>query len=174
VSRNIKDCPARDIARTRGERFYIPEVPCRNGHLSKRYTIGGAWVECQRQHQASYKTGALLGAFSEEEIANSVQTSVYVISAGEYVKVGIAEDVGKRLATIQSQCPLLLSVAGVFGPMPRLEARRIEQQCFRLMFGRHERGEWYRCSAHEILSIISGLGECKPSSTSGPQLRLVA
>ena len=177
MTRNIRDCPDRDRARASGDRFYMPDARCRNGHLSVRYTNSSACVECMRQHQLWYRTGVFLRAESDEEIRLSIQTSVYVVSAGVYVKVGIAESPMKRFSTIETHCPLPAKIERIFGPMPRLDARRIEQKCFAELVGKHERGEWYRCDPIEVISVIQSLLPPTISSAMEPavrQMRLVS
>lgn len=139
-----------------------------------RYTKGGACVECMRQYRGFYKNGTLLAAKSSEEIKNSVQTCVYVVSAGPYVKVGLAENLAARVATIQNGCPLPVKVEHVCGPMPRLEARRLEQKCFRDLSASHERGEWYRCSVADVLRVIGSDHPAPRPLASPAQLRVVA
>lgn len=38
----------RDLALCKGELFYDTGLPCRHGHLSKRYTTSGSCFECVR------------------------------------------------------------------------------------------------------------------------------
>lgn len=39
---------SRDEAIESGEVFYYTGLPCRNGHLAKRYTTSGQCIECTR------------------------------------------------------------------------------------------------------------------------------
>lgn len=45
---------ARDISLRAGEKFYPMERPCREGHLSKRYTSTGQCVDCHAGRSAKY------------------------------------------------------------------------------------------------------------------------
>lgn len=45
---------AREAAKAAGERFYETSKPCRNGHLSKRYTATGQCARCAVEAQQRY------------------------------------------------------------------------------------------------------------------------
>lgn len=53
----MKKIPEREAAKAAGERFYTTGKPCKNGHLSKRYTGTGICAACAvknvRKHQIS-------------------------------------------------------------------------------------------------------------------------
>jgi hypothetical protein len=40
----------RQLAMAKGDRFYDPGYPCRQGHHSLRYTSGSVCVECAKAH----------------------------------------------------------------------------------------------------------------------------
>lgn len=52
----MKPVPERQAAKAAGERFYTTGIPCRNGHLSKRYTSTGFCAKCATVKQLRYQT----------------------------------------------------------------------------------------------------------------------
>lgn len=64
---------------------------------------------------------------------------VYVIEAGEFVKIGFAADVEKRLRALRTACPMPLTViAEIKGTMVT------EQKLHRRFAGHRAEGEWFR------------------------------
>ena len=53
-----KPVPEREAAKAAGERFYWTGKPCRNGHLSKRYTGTGACAACAVKNTLSHQAKA--------------------------------------------------------------------------------------------------------------------
>lgn len=43
----VAKCPIKAQAKANGDKHYIPVIPCKRGHLSKRLTSGGGCVECK-------------------------------------------------------------------------------------------------------------------------------
>lgn len=127
--------------------FYTPPKPCRNGHTSKRYAATGICAECS---DLNYKPRAV----TREELADSVATVVYVVEAGGYVKVGIAEDVAARFAAIKTNCPLPTRIAFTTEPLPRPWARKVEAWCSFVLADKSAQGEWFQCAVHEAVAAI--------------------
>jgi hypothetical protein len=128
----------------------MPPKPCRSGHVSKRYSNSGICWECARLKAA----GETMSALTQEETQRSIPTVVYVIRAGEFVKVGIAEDVSTRLQVLRTHCPIPASLVYATMPIPRRDARKIEALCAIALAGRATQGEWYRCDAEDAIAVI--------------------
>jgi hypothetical protein len=65
-----------------------------------------------------------------------ISQSVYVISADQYIKIGIAQNVQSRLSSLQTSSPFPLTLLKTWTPLnPKLAERRM-----------HERFSEYRCS----------------------------
>lgn len=81
---------------------------------------------------------------------------VYVIGAGGHpVKIGIAGDVTKRLAGLQTASPTRLRC--YFQVHVGAEhARAIEQECHRLLAGRRLSGEWFDLTPLEAIEAVQG------------------
>ena len=167
----LTNCPERIEAQRLGHRFYQPPKPCRNGHDSKRYTNSGACVEC-----SCIKYSPRMP--HQSELDSSIQTVVYVITAGEYVKVGIAEDVGARLQVTQTHCPIEARLVYSTSPLPRALARAIEGWCAVSLADFATRGEWYRCDPAQAIAVIEDsyqqAADRAVDQTEATQLRLVA
>jgi len=139
--------------------------------MSKRYASGGGCCECEREnHHGVHLT--------HEQLLNSIQTVVYVISAGAYVKVGIAENVESRLQVLRTHCPLPASLEYCSKPMARPLAKRVEALCAYELADKAVRGEWYECSPEEVIEKIKGFLNSQDAdvavSKCQTQLRLVA
>lgn len=52
MKRGDKTCAKRDEAKLAGQARYFTGNPCSRGHVSDRYTAGGACVDCTRDHNA--------------------------------------------------------------------------------------------------------------------------
>ena len=95
---------------------------------------------------------------------------VYVVAAGNFVKVGIAEDINARVQVLKTHCPLPVSVEFCSERMLRPKARELELDCHSRFSPFHSHGEWFQVSAKEVLAYLSGLGR----EDSPVQLRLIA
>lgn len=146
----LTNCKERADALSAGDLFYVPNKRCRNGHLSKRYVSFGGCYECLRNGLYGGKS-----ALGVDEINNSVATCVYIFSAGEFVKVGIAEDVSKRLSVARTNCPMPVRLVYSTAPMPRLLARKVEALCHFHFAEFSAEGEWFRVSSEAAQAEVS-------------------
>lgn len=79
---------------------------------------------------------------------------VYVIGATGYpMKIGIAADVRKRLATIQTGCPEKLRVY-LFLDVPSGSARLIEQECHQRLAAHRKNGEWFAVDWRDAVQMV--------------------
>lgn len=144
----LTDCEARMVALREGKRFYIPPMACRNGHLSVRYTNGGGCVACLKE-----KADRVAG----REVVDSgggVISRVYVFSAGEYVKVGIAENVASRLQVTRTHCPLPVELAYQSAPMRRWLAKELEREAHDSLEPFSVTGEWFSIAASDAVPVV--------------------
>lgn len=86
--------------------------------------------------------------------AGSGLRCVYVIGASGFaVKIGIAQDVEKRLAGLQTGCPhklrifFTVEVEGCF-------ARPIERECHEALRKKRMQGEWFKVTAAEAIAAV--------------------
>ena len=103
---------------------------------------------------------------------DSVLTLIYVIEAGPYVKVGIAENLKTRLVLFKTHCPLPVRVVFHSKKMLRTEARSIEVDCHAHLIEHHVHGEWFEVAASKAVLFLQGACEEGPQ-ISPVQLRLV-
>lgn len=84
---------------------------------------------------------------------------LYVIPAGEHVKVGISEDVESRWKALRSANPLLERAAFISNPLAK--PRKVEQTIHSKLDRYRVVGtEWFKCGREIVLEIVhSVLGE---------------
>jgi hypothetical protein len=70
-------------------------------------------------------------------------TYVYVMTAGEHVKIGLAEDVERRRLTLQGSNPLAVSVAATMLFKNFAVARSVERQLHAAFAEQRGYGEWF-------------------------------
>lgn len=76
--------------------------------------------------------------------------TLYLISSGPYVKIGIANDVENRIASLQTGNPIELKVMSCFEfQNSSLVERVLHQKCA----SQRVRGEWFDLSTHEVEEI---------------------
>lgn len=66
--------------------------------------------------------------------------NVYFVQSGDFVKIGFASDVQKRVAELQTGSPHQLNVLAV---LPDVD-KSVEATCHRVFARNHFRGEWFR------------------------------
>lgn len=81
---------------------------------------------------------------------------VYLISEvrGEFVKIGVTDDVFRRLATLQTANPRLLKVECSTMLPERYMARGVEAKAHQLLRHRRWSGEWFCCSVSDAKSAF--------------------
>jgi hypothetical protein len=82
---------------------------------------------------------------------------IYVIQAGEFVKIGVATDVAKRIQELQTGCPYNLKLVVA---VPCKNAYASERSVHDRLQAFHTRGEWFRASRSEIDAALSELRKC--------------
>jgi len=70
---------------------------------------------------------------------------IYAIKCGEFVKVGIAADIEKRLVNLEANNPYPLKLIG-WGACPARLASAAEHAAHTRLARYHHKGEWFRCS----------------------------
>lgn len=84
---------------------------------------------------------------------------VYIAGApsGQLVKIGIAADPKRRLASLQTGNQGSLIIRGLYVVASRRQAAKIEQRVHSILDGRRTRGEWFRASAKEAAATIEAV-----------------
>lgn len=118
------------------------------------------------------KTGKARRKYGILNKRDNVQMVVYVIAAGPYTKVGIAEDLRTRLIVYKSHCPLPIEVVFCSNRMLRPDAREIEVTCHTKLIEHHVHGEWFKVSSEVAVSLIKTLTE-QATVNAPAQLKLV-
>jgi hypothetical protein len=92
------------------------------------------------------------------EVKDGADTFLYVVTAGDsFQKIGIANDPGQRLATLQSGCPLSLKLRYVSGiRFSRTTARELERIAHLALSERRLRGEWFGVDPETAAKVTDG------------------
>ena len=149
----LTNCQARIDALNAGEQFYEAGKPCRNGHLSKRYTKGGGCFECSKGY-VNFSKKVKTALADKDQMSRSIQTSVYVFVAGDFVKIGVAENPGIRLQVTRTHCPMPVALVYSTPQMPRPEATRIERACFEALKDKWAIGEWFQTDGASAIKVL--------------------
>lgn len=80
------------------------------------------------------------------------KVSLYVLGAGEFVKIGWTTCVKGRIKNVQCGCPLAISVLAE-SRHPRVEIGNIEGSWHARLGKYHVRGEWFKLPA-KIQSVV--------------------
>lgn len=99
--------------------------------------------------------GRMQTYLTDEERAH-FQVRVYVLVCGGFFKIGIAADIQKRIAGLQTGNPQKIELFHDLSPMPRKDARRIEQTAHRRLAEFKVHGEWFACTAEQAIAAIAG------------------
>lgn len=105
-----------------------------------------------RRERKKLKTKAL-------KLSRAVVPVVYFIRCNEFIKIGIAVDVSRRIGILQIGCPYKLTLAA---KISHTEPEELEQHLHRKFSDRCVSGEWFRITDQEIADAIacySGTGD---------------
>lgn len=80
---------------------------------------------------------------------------VYVIPAGQFVKIGVSADIEKRLNDLRAANPLIHRPAFLSGPL--LNAYDVEAEAHLALDGYRVDGEWFYCDAQLAIDVINRL-----------------
>jgi len=83
------------------------------------------------------------GSLAPDDIL--VKYYLYLLEAGGLFKVGISNDVRKRLAGLQGASPVPVRLV-MYRRINRATARRVEKYAHERLREHHSHGEWFRCA----------------------------
>lgn len=87
----------------------------------------------------------------------SIQSGLYFIRCGDFVKIGIAQNLGSRLSAIQVCNPYpVIMLASIIEPNGA-RRRALEQVWHAHWVGAHHRGEWFHATP-VLLAAIAEIG----------------
>jgi len=98
----------------------------------------------------------LKNGYKKDDLKSGFSYFVYIIGEkkdGEWtgkVKIGISEDVRKRIKAIQSCCPTELQIFGTFQVKDKTTAQRFELRLHKRFKKYHIHGEWFDLVNEEI------------------------
>jgi len=76
--------------------------------------------------------------------------SVYLVRCGEFYKVGLADNVQERIATLQTASPYQVEFIRSWQAR---NAKQQEQMIHGLLWRYHERGEWFKLPTGVVLVL---------------------
>lgn len=77
---------------------------------------------------------------------------VYLITCGEFTKIGLATDPERRLANMQAGNPYEMKIAKIWHTL----TPQIDEECLHAQFEAYRiRGEWFRLPVNNLLHLIS-------------------
>lgn len=80
---------------------------------------------------------------------------IYLLKAGQFVKVGRAGDVIHRISQMQTGCPWEIKPITAFGVMSNKDAGRFEKEMHSRMHVRRSYGEWFECGVQQAVSLLA-------------------
>lgn len=86
------------------------------------------------------------------------KTWVYIMSAGEHIKVGVSDNPKSRRKQLSTGCPYEITIKALVGPVSRDVAIQIEKSVHMELQGFHQKGEWFCVNAHDVYSVASKFG----------------
>ena len=81
---------------------------------------------------------------------------VYVIAAGPFVKIGIADNVERRMASIQTGCPYPCNIIHSALVMAAI-ASGVEGDLHQQFSHKRTSGEWFRLTKRELKAVIRSI-----------------
>ena len=96
---------------------------------------------------------------------SEASTYVYAISMAPttYIKVGIARDPWKRLATLQTANPGKLKIERLWGPFPREKAFEVEHAIHDFLSEDWTNGEWFNVPADDVTFAVFAVCDPDPA-----------
>lgn len=99
---------------------------------------------------------------------------IYVFKAGDFIKVGIAENIVTRLSVFRTHCPLPVSIAYCSTRVVRPVAREIETACHDELAHCHVHGEWFKASPTAAIVVLDRYLSRAEKQPHPVQLKLVS
>lgn len=90
---------------------------------------------------------------------NKVETHLYVISCAQYVKVGIATDISKRVATFQTGNPFPISILRQLKFKSRLHALLVERTVHGVLADERFYSEWFVCTPERAMAVADAVSD---------------
>lgn len=97
---------------------------------------------------------------------------VYLLRAGNAVKIGIAVNIGARLAALQSGNPLPIEIVGRRRFPNTLAALEAERSLHKRFCDQRAQGEWFRISTEAATDALNNLGAV-PCTMDRPEIPAV-
>lgn len=93
-------------------------------------------------------------AIGELCAAQAGEQYVYIMAAGDFVKVGRARNITQRISQIQCGCPLEIVPVVMFGSFREKDAGSIERDLHQRMASHKSYGEWFLCDPENAVALL--------------------
>ena len=143
-----------------------------NGISTRRTTLKRVFKTQKNDHDRQDRIQKSRGMSAKR---NNQPTQVYVISSGDFIRIGIASNLYFRFARIQSSNPVKINPAYRSVMTPRVKAGKIEVACHTHLINLHVHGEWFQADARMAMDFLNAVTERdkEPEVYEPIQLRLV-
>lgn len=84
----------------------------------------------------------------------SARLNLYLVRADDYVKIGVASDVYRRVNGMRAGCPFPMSIISV-RTLPRVLAYQVERRVHQHFADSRVHGEWFQLDVAEAKQVIS-------------------
>ena len=113
-------------------------------------TFRAAYIDYQRECLPDSKEPEFIGRELDEDVLSL--HFVYVLSAGDFIKVGKAKDVDARVDRLQTACPFPVTILrrGRFD-----DAFRTESALHRLLLPYSQHNEWFTITERVLTHLLS-------------------
>ena len=85
--------------------------------------------------------------------------TVYLIRSANLVKIGISNDVEKRMKGLYGNSPTPMELVDAFGPFSDKDAYKIERYMHKLYKDKNDHGEWFRINDDDVSNICNTLSQ---------------
>ncbi len=82
---------------------------------------------------------------------------VYIIRAGNFIKIGVTNNIKRRMNQIKPYCPLELSLLRLYGPLTRKEAFNFESYLHTCFMSDKMKNEWFRYWREDDIDMYDDL-----------------
>lgn len=80
---------------------------------------------------------------------------VYLLQAGDFVKVGRSSEIRKRISLLQTGCPTKIEPVVAYGPIDARDACVVEGDIQHFMKKTQTHGEWFECGIEAAISAFA-------------------
>ena len=137
------------------------QIPAEQSEKTATKAVGNPWSTFAARSDLPPVIASPIFPWDRERIAR--YTRLYIMTCAEFVKVGFAQDVERRLFDLQSGNPFPMAIAA-HAPVSLYYAPQIERVAHELLRAFHHSREWFRvdlATAKEVTTLARAWGRQK-------------